>query len=172
MSMRERFWAKVGPPNEDGCRLWTAGLNTGGYGSFGIRSYKSDAAHRVAWLLTHGSLPPKGLFVCHTCDVRRCCEPSHLWLGTHLDNQADKRAKGRNVMPPSVGEHNTQARLTEDQVVMIRQAYASGAVDQITLAQQYGVHRATIAMITTGRTWKHVSGPLTRGEALRWSHRS
>jgi hypothetical protein len=57
-------------------------------------------AHRVAWLLTHGSLPlwtdaGTSLCVLHRCDNPPCCNPDHLWLGTHQDNMDDMRRKAR-----------------------------------------------------------------------------
>ncbi|HET6328685.1 MAG TPA: HNH endonuclease signature motif containing protein [Planctomycetaceae bacterium] len=93
----ERFWSKVDKtpghgPNGD-CWVWTAGLHTCGYGAFSMAgSY--CRAHRVAFRLCIGN-PSPGLFVMHTCDVRRCCNPAHLRLGTAADNVRDAYAKGR-----------------------------------------------------------------------------
>jgi hypothetical protein len=93
----ERFWSKVdktpghGPHGD--CWVWTAGLRTCGYGAFYLAgSY--CRAHRVAFRLCIGN-PSPGLFVMHTCDVRRCCNPAHLRLGTAADNVRDAYAKGR-----------------------------------------------------------------------------
>lgn len=52
-------------------------------------------AHRVAWELEYGSIP-EGMLVCHHCDVKSCQNPTHLFLGTPLDNMQDRDQKGRN----------------------------------------------------------------------------
>jgi hypothetical protein len=49
---------------------------------------------RRAYIMRHG-VPPNNLFVCHTCDVQRCILDKHHFLGTHADNMADCKAKGR-----------------------------------------------------------------------------
>jgi len=43
----------------------------------------------------YGDAAVKGKDVCHTCDVRLCCNPAHLFIGTRSDNVADCVAKGR-----------------------------------------------------------------------------
>ena len=163
------FWDHVGPPTPTGCREWQDGRTSGGYGSVCIS--KPDKAHRVAWRLAHGTLPP-GAYVCHTCDNRLCCEPSHLWLGDHASNQADKRAKGRNVSPFHGGELNGMSVLTESLVVAIRQRYAQGDISQAELAHLWSISRPNISLITSGKTWAHAGGPITYGPKLRYRHRS
>ena len=111
---------------------------------------KYVGAHRWAWTLMHGPIPD-GLFVCHHYDNRKCCNPSHLFLGTHDDNMADMVAKGRARASgyTSRGEANACARLTERQVVEIRRRYGRGIGSQ--RAAEYGVTSATISLIVTGK---------------------
>ena len=74
-----------------GCHIWHGSINHAGYGKLNVRG-KSLAAHRLAWALKHGPIPA-GMILCHRCDVRRCCNPDHLVLGTRGDNMADHKAK-------------------------------------------------------------------------------
>ena len=48
---------------------------------------RSSSSSRVAWSLWAKVTPPSHLFVCHTCNNPPCCNPAHLYLATHRENQ-------------------------------------------------------------------------------------
>ena len=77
-----------------GCWIWMKHIQLHGYGIIGIRG-KTLRAHRVAWEAANGRKVPKGMFVCHSCDVRSCVNPAHLWVGSGHDNLMDASRKGR-----------------------------------------------------------------------------
>lgn len=93
-----RFWEKVGPLSESGCREWLgARYNVRGfrYGKFAFKNKKSwIAAHRASWVIHNGPIPA-GLIVRHKCDNPPCVAIEHLELGTHMDNTVDKIKRGR-----------------------------------------------------------------------------
>lgn len=64
------------------------------YGTCRALGLKSPHAHRVAYAVFRGPIPP-GMSVCHSCDNPGCVEPGHLWLGTNSDNSLDAWQKGR-----------------------------------------------------------------------------
>jgi hypothetical protein len=151
---QRRFWAKVDVRGPDDCWLWTGSTLKSGYGMLTVRR-KGLLAHRVSWELHHGPIPVgegyHGICVLHDCDVRNCVNPGHLFLGTHLDNMDDMRAKGRNRQPR--GESTAQAKLTEPKVLEIRRLYASGGYTQTELGDDFGVTQAAISAIVTRKNW-------------------
>ena len=90
--MIEGFFRRV--EKTDQCWLWLAGKNKDGYGKVKIHG-RSLQAHRVSWEIHHGPIPA-GLNVLHRCDNPACVNPAHLFVGTALDNNRDRDAKGRN----------------------------------------------------------------------------
>lgn len=76
------------------CWLWTGDTADYGYGRMTVDA-KVELAHRVAWELFCGSIPP-GRKVLHHCDRPPCVRPDHLFLGGQLDNITDAVVKGRH----------------------------------------------------------------------------
>lgn len=72
-------------------------MNSSGYGQIHVNG-TTITAHRWAWARANGPIP-RGLYCCHACDVRRCVNPAHLFLGTAQDNTRDAIAKGRHRRP-------------------------------------------------------------------------
>jgi hypothetical protein len=87
----QRFESKI--EKTDSCWLWAGTVLANGYGQFWINDGQA-LAHRTAYEVYIGEIPD-GLLVCHSCDVRNCVNPAHLWVGTQSDNRNDMYSKGR-----------------------------------------------------------------------------
>lgn len=100
-----RFWSKVAIYWPRACWLWKAAKCNNGYGSFSTRS-REFRTHRIAYYLHYGT-DPQQLLVIHSCDVRACCNPIHLRLGTQQDNMDDCTLRGRRNWPKGIlnGNH-------------------------------------------------------------------
>jgi hypothetical protein len=150
-SLRRRFWKYVAVRGPDDCWKWRGSLSRG-YGVIGSGQGGVDLrAHRVAWAIEHGD--PGDLYVCHHCLQPACCNPAHLFLGTHLDNMRDAAAKGR-FRPPR-GERQHFAKLSSRKVRAARKRREDGESYE-SLARRYGVTIAAIRFAVIGETWKHV----------------
>jgi HNH endonuclease len=92
-TLEERLWSKIAIDRKTGCHVWM-GHQQNGYGRFIVKWGQTRLVHRLVWELTNGPIPG-GLHVLHRCDNPLCCNPDHLYLGTHAENMADKVRKGR-----------------------------------------------------------------------------
>lgn len=145
-----RFWEYVLKGSHDECWRWNGYINTNGYGSMWISGGKRDA-HRLAFLLAHGSINP-ALFVMHSCDNRWCVNPAHLSQGTIVDNYMD--AVRKNLHP--AGTRNGNAILDDFKVREIRNRCSCGEKRR-KLALEYGVSVSTVKYVVSRKSWKHVT---------------
>lgn len=143
-------WAK--------CWEWTGTRLLRGYGRFALRHNVKVVAHRYAYEYFRGPIR-SGLWCLHNCDNPPCCNPLHLFLGTHLDNMADMRRKDRHpgaALGRKRQDWNPYSKLTEDDVRVAREAYTLGT-PQAHIATCLDVHPAHISRVVRGRSWRHVA---------------
>lgn len=159
-----RFYDKV-IPVETGCHIWRSRLNERDKpGHLRIKG-KSYLAYRISLELKLGRPIAPGMQGNHTCDVRACVNPEHLYEGSQLENVADAMNRGRWVAPPppdpnnpppiSYGESNPSAVMTAESVGLLRNDRLDG-LTYSALAKKYNISASTVAQIVTGKTWKGV----------------
>lgn len=144
-SVADRFWEKVADRPEDDCWVWGGHFDGKGYGQLRIGSRTNGTrrgarAHRLSWEVNCGPVPD-GQQVLHKCDNRKCVNPKHLFLGTHLDNMVDMARKGRNIQ-----------KLSVEQVIEIREQKGLRGRE---VAKMFGVSEGMVSMIRSGKCRQH-----------------
>lgn len=135
------FWDFVDKQGPNECWPWNGPRNKDNYGTLRAVTVPTRLAHRLAYILTHGSIP-NDLKIRHSCDNPPCCNPRHLIAGTQLENIADMVERGRS----KINESHWNVRLTDQQVVAIRRDPRSSPA----IAAEYGVSDRHIRKIKTG----------------------
>lgn len=148
----ERFNAKINKATKSGCWLWTGrrdihkGRKT--YGCFSVKG-RDMKTHRFSYEHFVGPIPA-GMKVCHKCDVQRCANPDHLFLGTQFDNVHDCIRKGRANL-------RGNAILTEAKVRRIRKMYVPWKRgNKAAIAAKFAIAPNTVSYIVRGDRWKDV----------------
>ena len=152
------LWSKVDIKGEDECWNWKGYRNNEGYGRTWIED-RGYYAHRVIFNLAYPNTitlsAPKNTdefgFLLHTCDNPSCCNPKHLFVGTHADNMADKAAKGRS--PDFSSGKAPRCKLSMAQAREIRQLRKDG-VSARDLAQRYEISLPSIKTLLRGHSYK------------------
>lgn len=132
---------------ESGCWIWMKSLNHRGYGKTCLGKGTNLSAHRVAYEEKYGKIP-NGLMALHTCDVRSCVNPDHIFLGTQQDNMTDKVNKNRQAN----GENHGMSKLTKEQAIEAKFSNEKASV----LANRFNCAAVTIRQIRSGYIWKHL----------------
>ncbi len=152
--------------SQTGCWLWTGSLNWNGYGYFYPgpgRTVRVERAHRASWRLFCGMIP-EGFLVLHRCDIRRCVNPDHLYLGTTQDNTNDRDSRGRHWVRS--GEDHGMSKLTAAKVREIRATVGYWGVKR-RLAKRFKVSESLICSIRNGKGWARRSSSRTSNSNRR-----
>jgi len=158
---QERFWSYVDKTGD--CWLWKGGRFGNGYGAVRV-AYLTTNAHRIAWEIVYG--PAGEQWVLHKCDkdyppgdfgYRLCVRPDHLYLGTPLQNAADRESSGRRYIP--LARDHATAILDEASVLAIRVCYATGRFTHDELGAIFGVPVGTVGQVARGEDWAWVTVP-------------
>ena len=153
---------------ESACWPWTKYCSLQGYGKVKIGD-KHYRAHRLTWEIYHGPIPDH-MLICHHCDNPPCCNPSHLFIGTAMDNVSDMFSKGRKHRRPFkspspfavgnhgvfLGESNGNHKLTKQQVIRIRELFSQKNKTYLELGKEFSTHVTNIKCIVLGKTWRSI----------------
>jgi hypothetical protein len=112
------------------------------------------SAHRLIWEHVNGPIPD-GLEINHRNAIKNDNRLANLELVTPGDNNRHAFALGLMTLQ---GEHNNNAKFTEQDIHDIRRALADGEMG-ITLAHRYGVTKGAISLIRSGKLWSHLADP-------------
>jgi len=146
-TLEERFWDKVHHEPNSGCWLWSGAADGCGYGiaSQGFkRTYGSQKAHRVSWVMAGNALSP-GAYICHKCDTPACVNPDHLFAGSQADNMRDCVSKGRLTRPR--GERHPRTKVSDATAMAILLDSGTGR----QAAARFDVSYHTVAAIRGGK---------------------
>lgn len=133
--------------SNESCWLYLSGKDKDGYGRLTLDG-KRIRAHRFAYELFNNTKIPEGMIICHKCDNPPCCNPTHLFLGTHQDNIKDKVNKGRGWNPILYGEKNGNSKLTDierEEIRKLRKQYPDITAGRIS--EIYNISRGALVTI-------------------------
>lgn len=165
LSEEDRFWSHVDkdtPYGPDGdCWRWTASVDSTGHGRF--RAWgRQPGAHRYSFVYHGGVLPtaakPHDACVLHTCDMRDCVNPQHLYASDQGENIDDREARRHLRVWKRFAFRRPEAvkRPTSPINAELVLAFRQDPRSQAAIAADLGVAQATIHNIKSRKTWSHI----------------
>jgi len=133
--------------NSNGCWLWQKSTHNG----YGTMAYGCPVtkAHIFSWK-AFGGLVADGMQLNHKCHNRSCVNPSHLYLGTQVENMRDMYDAGRqNILR---GEKSGVAKLNDQSVRFI----LNSCLSVKELREKYGVSDSLIRAVKERKIWTHI----------------
>ena len=139
----------------DKLRLIRANLDTQGYPKVTLRFEGTNKTRRISGLVAKAFLPqPVGTYLVRHVDGNPLnSHVSNLVWGTHEDNIEDRKRHG--VQTGCVGAANFSAKLTSNDILLIRKRWDAGE-RAITIAEDYPVTSQQIGAIGFRKAWKSV----------------
>lgn len=135
----------------DDCLIWPFQRDQNGYARIFWGGHKRPVCN-VVCEITFGPKPTAEHESAHSCGNGHlgCINPTHLRWATHRENMSDMVEHGSS----NRGRKNPRAKLTEKDVVVIRQL--AGSSTQRAIARRYNVDPSTISNIVRRRYWSVV----------------
>lgn len=164
-----RFWSRVSPPDENGCRHWTGAKNfKGGYGAFRCKD-RHWVAHRYYYEVILGKKVPEGMELGHYCEEE----------GADINNKScichvRPMTRSENLMMDRAGERNKKGNIPDNLAKDIITFYKrnKGKVLQreiVEMVRKEGFHinQQAIASWVTGKIRPHLHSPKSANPWLR-----
>lgn len=153
----EKFWNNIDKNWISVTDIWTPCwlLNWSKSHWWYMRLYINWIEHRwhcLSWKIHNNQEIPPWMHICHKCDTPACVNPEHLFLWTPKENAQDKVKKWRARTGDHRWEKCWKAKLTEKQVLEIRNDNRSN----IIIAKDYNIDKSSISDIKRRKTWKHI----------------
>jgi len=154
----ETLWDNVQKGNDDECWPWTGMVTKSGYGRVRFNGGRYYAHRVIFWMANKGVIElaaPKidrdtvG-FLLHKCDNPICCNPSHLMVGSQLDNIRDRDRKNRHA--DFSGSKNPNSKFSMEQVLTMREEYKNGKTAK-ALAAEKNVTYSCMKRLLRGKTY-------------------
>lgn len=157
----ERFHTRYAKSTEDECWMWKGTkfiMCNSPHKYYGRLDYRYDgkryclSAHRMSWNIHNSTTTPSSIFICHKCGNSLCVNPHHLYEGNHLRNMEDMIRHGNSQK----GSRHWNVKLTEEDILAIRQAREQEQATWKELAEKYDLHEQSVVAIVGRRRWKHI----------------